>query len=61
MIAIVCALNFIALAVNISLPSRAAIGGLNYEDVMHDSDFIRAVKSTAEGCMVNVNILKLKC
>lgn len=57
----VSALNLIALTVNFSLPSRAAVGGLMYQDLIHDDDFTRAVKSIAESCAVNVDLGKLKC
>ena len=64
LIAIVCllsALNVIALAVNVSLPSRAAVGGMSYQELVSDPDFTRAVKSIAEQCSVNVDIARLKC
>ena len=54
-------LNAIALIINLSQPSRAAVGGMSYEDLMRDSDFARAVKSIAQGCKVNVDIGKLVC
>jgi hypothetical protein len=55
------ALNLIALAINLSPPSRAAVGGQRYQDLLHDSNFTRAVKSIAEACTVNVDIGKLNC
>jgi hypothetical protein len=55
------ALNIIGLAVNLSWPSRAAVGGMNYQDLVRDPDFARAVKTIAEACSVNVDIAKLKC
>ena len=61
MCCVVCALNIMALAVNLSLPSRAAVGGMNYEQLINDPDFTRAVKSIAAACPVNVNIGKLRC
>jgi len=64
MIALLClasALNAIALAINISLPSRAAVVGMSYQQLMSDPDFVRAVRSIAEACTVNVDIGKLKC
>jgi hypothetical protein len=54
-------LNAIALIINLSQPSRAAVGGMSYEDLVHDSDFTRAVKSVAQACKVNVDIGKLVC
>ena len=51
----------IALIVNISQPSRAAVGGMSYQELMRDPDFTRAVKSIAQACKVNVDIAKLVC
>jgi hypothetical protein len=62
--AILCllsALNVIALAINVSLPSKAAVGGMNYQDLMRDPDFTRAVKSIAQECKVNIDVAKLAC
>jgi hypothetical protein len=64
MIAVLClgtAANIIALAVNFSLPSRAATQRMDYQALMKDPDFTRAVKSIAEACNVNLDIGKLKC
>jgi hypothetical protein len=36
MLCVMCALNVIVLVVNISLPSRAAVGGMNYEQLVRD-------------------------
>lgn len=60
-LAVISALNLVALAVNLALPSRAAVAGLTYQDLVHDSDFTRAVKSIAQSCAVNVDLGKLKC
>ena len=54
-------LNAIVLIVNLSQPSRAAVGGMSYEALVHDPDFARAVKSIAQECRVNVDIAKLVC
>ena len=54
-------LNAIALMINLSQPSRAAVGGMSYENLVHDADFVRAVKSIAQECKVNVDIAKLAC
>ena len=54
-------LNVIALVLNLSQVSRAAVGGMNYQDLLRDPDFTRAVKSIAEHCTVNVDIARLKC
>lgn len=58
---LVSALNLIFFIAAVSMPSRAAVAGLTYQDLVHDSDFTRAVKSIAESCTVNVDIGKLKC
>lgn len=55
------ALNAVALVLNLSQPSVAAVRGMSYQDLMHDADFTRAVKTIAEQCSVNVDIAKLKC
>ena len=54
-------LNVIALVLNLSQVSRAAVSGMNYHDLLRDPDFTRAVKSIAEQCTVNVDIARLKC
>ena len=54
-------LNAIALIVNLSQPSRAAVGGMSYQELVRDQDFTRAVKSIAQDCKVNVDIAKLSC
>ena len=53
--------NVIVLAINVSLPSKAAVGGMSYQDLMRDPDFTRAVKSIAQECKVNVDVGKLTC
>jgi hypothetical protein len=60
-LSVVSALNLIVLAVNLSLPSRAAVGGLTYQDLVGSNDFTRAVKSIVESCAVNLDIARLKC
>ena len=60
-LSLLSALNVIALAINVSLPSKAAVGGMSYEDLMRDPDFTRAVKSIAQECKVNVGVAKLLC
>lgn len=51
----------VALVVNLSLPSRAAVRGMSYQDLLRDPDFTRAVETIAEQCSVNVDLAKLKC
>jgi hypothetical protein len=60
-LSLLSALNITALAVNVSLPSRAAVGGMSYQDLMRDPDFTRAVKSIAQEWKVNVDVAKLTC
>jgi hypothetical protein len=55
------ALNIMALSVNFSRPSRAATDGMNYQALISDPDFTRAVKTIAEACAVNVDTARLKC
>jgi hypothetical protein len=55
------ALNLVALAVNLSQPSMAAVRGMSYQSLLRDTDFTRAVKTIAEQCSVNVDLAKLKC
>ena len=58
---LVSALNAIVLFVNLSQPSRAAVGGMSYQELVNDPDFARAVKAIAQDCKVNVDIAKLIC
>lgn len=53
------ALNVLALTINISQPSRAVTS--NYQSLIDDPDFARAVKTIAEQCRVNVDLGKLQC
>jgi len=55
------ALNLVALAVNLLQPTRAAVRGMSYQNLLRDPDFTRAVKTIAEQCSVNVDLAKLKC
>jgi hypothetical protein len=55
------ALNAVALVLNLSQPSMAAVRGMSYHDLLRDPDFTRAVKTIAEQCSVNVDLAKLKC
>ncbi|MGY3618291.1 hypothetical protein [Bradyrhizobium sp. USDA 10063] len=55
------ALNAVALVVNLSQPSSAAVPRMSYEDLLCDPNFTRAVKTIAEQCSVNVDLAKLKC
>jgi len=55
------ALNAVALVLNLSQPSMAAVRGMSYQDLLRDADFTRAVKTIAEQCSVNLDLAKLKC
>jgi hypothetical protein len=61
LLCLLTALNAIVLFVNLSQPSRAAVGGMSYQDLVHDPDFTHAVKTIAQDCKVNVDIAKLVC
>ena len=61
LLCLLSALNAIALVFNLSQPSRAAVGGMSYQDLVRDPDFTRAVKTIAQECKVNVDIAKLVC
>ena len=58
---LITAFNLAALTINLSIPSRAAVGRMSYEELVRDQDFTRAVKSIAEACAVNVDLGRLKC
>jgi hypothetical protein len=58
---VLTALNAIALIINVSLPTRAAVAGKTYNDLISDPDFTRAVQSIAQKCRVNVDIARLEC
>jgi hypothetical protein len=47
LLCLLSALNIIALVLNLSQVSTAAVGGMSYQDLLSDPDFTRAVKSIA--------------
>jgi hypothetical protein len=55
------ALNVGIVMLNTSAPSRAAVGGMTYQDLINDPDFARAVKTVASTCKVNVDLGTLRC
>ena len=55
------ALNISGLVVNLSVPARAAIAGMSYQELARDPDFTRAVLSIVQKCKVNVDLAKLDC
>jgi hypothetical protein len=58
---VLTALNLIVMIVNLSAPSKAAVSGLTYHDLVADSDFTRAVQSIVQACRVNVDTAKVQC
>ena len=61
LLCLLSALNAIVLFLNLSQPSKAAVGGMSYQQLVNDSDFVRAVKTVAQDCRVNVDIAKVVC
>jgi hypothetical protein len=61
MLCLLSALNAVALALNLSQPSRAAVSGMSYQDLLRDPDFTRAVKTIAGECKVNVDTATVNC
>jgi len=55
------ALNASILILNASLPSRAAVAGMDYRALTTDSDFKRAVEAIVQACRVNVDLGKVRC
>jgi hypothetical protein len=55
------ALNVGVVIFSASGPSRAALGGMTYQDLVNDPDFTRAVKAIAATCKVNVDIGTVQC
>jgi hypothetical protein len=53
--------NGVVLFLNTAAPSRAAIAGMSYQDLIRDPDFTRAVKTVVQECKVNVDIAKVVC
>ena len=58
---VLTALNVLALSINLAQQSKSAPGGMSYQELLRDADFIRAVKSVAEACAVNIELAKLQC
>jgi hypothetical protein len=55
------ALNLVGFILNVSAPSRAAVAGMSYQDLIRDPDFTRAVQSIAQECRVNIDLAKVVC
>jgi hypothetical protein len=61
LILVATALNISLLIFNLSLPSRAAVAGMDYEALMTDSDFKQAVQSIVQACSVSVTLATVRC
>jgi hypothetical protein len=61
LILVATALNVSILIFNFTLPSRAAVAGMDYRALMTDSDFKRAVESVVQACRVNADLGKVQC
>jgi len=55
------ALNVLILIFNLTLPSRAAVAGMDYRALVTDSDFKRAVQTIVQECKANVELGKVQC
>lgn len=55
------ALNGGILLFNMAPPARATVAGMNYQALLKDPDFTRAVKAIIGQCKVNVDLGKLSC
>ena len=58
---LLAALNLVAAAVGVSQQSKAAPDTMNYEQLIKNRNFARAVKSIIETCRVDVDIGKVLC
>jgi hypothetical protein len=54
-------LNIGFIILQLSFPSKAAVGGMDAQALSRDSDFRRAVQTVVEACKVNVDIAKVQC
>jgi hypothetical protein len=61
LVALLLALNLVVMALDFSSPSRAAVAGMKSRQLEADPDFVRAVRSIAEHCKVNVDLARLEC
>lgn len=55
------ALNISILIFNLSLPSRAAVAGMDYHALTADADFKQAVQSVVQACTINADLGKIRC
>ena len=61
LVGLLLALNFVVMTLDFSSPSRAAVAGMKSRQLEADPDFVRAVRSIAEHCKVNVDLARLEC
>ena len=61
LLCLLTALNLSGMVLNLSVPARAAIAGMSYQELVRDPDFTRAVISIVQKCKVNVDLAKLAC
>ena len=61
LLCLLAALNLSGMVLNLSVPVRAAIAGMSYQELVRDPDFTRAVISIVQKCKVNVDLAKLDC
>jgi hypothetical protein len=61
LLCLLAALNLSGMVLNLSVPARAAIAGMSYQELVRDPDFTRAVISIVQKCKVNVDLAKLDC
>jgi hypothetical protein len=54
-------LNAIALVLNFSPQSRAAVAGMTFQSLASDPDFTRAVKAIVQECRTNLDTASIKC
>jgi hypothetical protein len=61
LIIVATALNASILIFNLTLPSRAAVAGMDYHALVTDADFKRAAQTIVETCRANVELGKVQC
>jgi hypothetical protein len=60
-VCLLLALNLVGTAINLSLPSRAAVAGLSAHQLEADPNFVRAARSIVQKCRVNVDVATVYC
>jgi hypothetical protein len=59
--ALATALNLSILILNLSLPSAAAVAGMDAKTLSQDADFKSAVQTVVQACKVNIDLAKIIC